>query len=565
MSTEALLEKAASFESSCVVGRARLELLCVQWAVSTRILLGAVDQFVGRDVLLLGELRSAVRNKLCPQSLLAAVSERSLRLQEAALLSSSCPDSHGHSEIRVLREEIQVLMEALLEASSTLLLSPLPNASLGVRCELLHRDLALRAKALLLHLEKVNADHLQVIRDVVGPALMPLSQEERARSKEAFEEKANRLMANIQWVRSTLHHVLGANVQLELEANLLSIAEHLLVLTSNAVGSARQLFQSHRDEEHLHLESTVWCWSAKAHYLVRQLQAVQGIGGDVLELIRHRLQNTGDQSFPRQLRSTAKLFPALDAQSHARSAETCPSRSGGASGAAREAPAMHHKGPASTSPASSPLKHERQSSDMGQGGPSKMSQVTKDTAARMLHMTQFLRRKGPITSKDQLVACARQMALDGQEFVTFGRAVAKLCLDRRCSMELLRATEQALTISSQLGIVARVCASPRRTLRKQQQLRFACSGEETCSCTEPKSPSPQTGMNWGCAGLRPEPSPPWWGWCKTKHCTPRTPLSTQKLLKDVQLGWPPVERGRGLCFLLVSEQRMMPQHRAGSL
>ncbi|XP_057289091.1 uncharacterized protein LOC130611890 isoform X3 [Pezoporus wallicus] len=401
MSTEALLEKAASFESSCVVGRARLELLCVQWAVSTRILLGAVDQFVGRDVLLLGELRSAVRNKLCPQSLLAAVSERSLRLQEAALLSSSCPDSHGHSEIRVLREEIQVLMEALLEASSTLLLSPLPNASLGVRCELLHRDLALRAKALLLHLEKVNADHLQVIRDVVGPALMPLSQEERARSKEAFEEKANRLMANVQWVRSTLHHVLGANVQLELEANLLSIAEHLLVLTSNAVGSARQLFQSHRDEEHLHLESTVWCWSAKAHYLVRQLQAVQGIGGDVLELIRHRLQNTGDQSFPRQLRSTAKLFPALDAQSHARSAETCPSRSGGASGAAREAPAM---------------------------------------------------------SKDQLVACARQMALDGQEFVTFGRAVAKLCLDRRCSMELLRATEQALTISSQLGIVARVKA-----------------------------------------------------------------------------------------------------------
>ncbi|XP_062464432.1 uncharacterized protein LOC134158473 isoform X3 [Pezoporus occidentalis] len=401
MSTEALLEKAASFESSCVVGRARLELLCVQWAVSTRILLVAVDQFVGRDVLLLGELRSAVRSKLCPQSLLAAVSERSLRLQEAALLSSSCPDSHGHSEIRVLREEIQVLMEALLEASSTLLLSPLPNASLCVRCELLHRDLALRAKALLLHLEKVNADHLQVIRDVVGPALMPLSQEERERSKEAFEEKANRLMANVQWVRSTLHHVLGANVQLELEANLLSIAEHLLVLTSNAVGSARQLFQSHCDEEHLHLESTVWCWSAKAHYLVRQLQAVQGISGDVLELIRHRLQNTGDQSFPRQLSSTAKLFPALDAQSHARSAETCPSRSGGASGAAREAPAM---------------------------------------------------------SKDQLVACAKQMALDGQEFVTFGRAVAKLCLDRRCSMELLCATEQALTISSQLGIVARVKA-----------------------------------------------------------------------------------------------------------
>ncbi|KAM9562100.1 uncharacterized protein ACIB01_005459 isoform 2-T2 [Guaruba guarouba] len=403
VSTEALLEKAASFESSCVAGRASLELLCVRWAVSTHILLGAVDQFIGRDVLLLGELRSAVRNKLCPQSLLAAVSERSLRLQEAARLSSSCPESHGHSEILVLREEIQVLMEALLEASSTLLLSPLSAASLCVRFELLQRDLALRAKALLLHLEKVNAEHLQVIRDVLGPALMPLSQEERERSKQAFEEKANRLMANVQWVRTTLHHALEANVQLELEANLLSIADHLLVLTSNAVAGARQLFQRHRDEEHLHLESIVWCWSAEAHYLVTQLQAVQGISGDVLELIRHRLHNTGDQSFPRQANSTARLFPALelDAQSHARSAETCPRRSGGASGAAREAPAM---------------------------------------------------------SKDQLVACARQMALDGQDFVTFGRAVAKLCLDRRCSMELLCATEQAHTISSQLGIVARVKA-----------------------------------------------------------------------------------------------------------
>uniref|UniRef100_A0A8B9J1P2 Uncharacterized protein n=1 Tax=Amazona collaria TaxID=241587 RepID=A0A8B9J1P2_9PSIT len=458
VSTEALLEKAASFESSCVVSRARLELLCVQWAVSTHILLAAVDRFIGRDVLCLGELRRAVRNKLCPQSLLSVVSERSLRLQEAARLSSSCPESHGHSEILVLREEIQVLMEALLEASSTLLLSPLSAASLCVRVELLQRDLALRAKALLLHLEKVNAEHLQVIRDVVRPALMP--QEGRERSKQAFEEQANRLMANVQWVRTTLHHVLEASVQLELEANLLSIADHLLVLTSNAVGSARQLFQRHRDEEHLHLESIVWCWSAEAHYLVTQLQAVQGVGGDVLELIRHRLHNTGEQSFPRQRSSTARLFPALelDAHSHARSAETCPSRSGRASGAAREAPAMHHKGPLSTSPASSPVKHERQSSDMGQGGPSKMSQVTKDMAARMLHMTQFLRRKGPITSKEQLVACARQMALDGQEFVTFGRAVAKLCLDRRCSMELLCATEQAHTISSQLGIVARVKA-----------------------------------------------------------------------------------------------------------
>ncbi|NXL45600.1 VINC protein, partial [Podilymbus podiceps] len=50
------------------------------------------------------------------------------------------------------------------------------------------------------------------------------------------------------------------------------------------------------------------------------------------------------------------------------------------------------------------------------------------------------------------------MASDGQVFVKFGRTVAKHCLDERCSAELLCAAEQTHTISSQLGIVARVKA-----------------------------------------------------------------------------------------------------------
>ncbi|NXS72553.1 VINC protein, partial [Pandion haliaetus] len=50
------------------------------------------------------------------------------------------------------------------------------------------------------------------------------------------------------------------------------------------------------------------------------------------------------------------------------------------------------------------------------------------------------------------------MASDGQVFVKFGRILAKHCLDKRCSAELLCAAEQTHTISSQLGIVARVKA-----------------------------------------------------------------------------------------------------------
>lgn len=343
MNTKVLLGKAMSFEGSCRLGEASLDLHCVQWAVSMHVLLGAVDQFIGRDILFLRELRSAMKSKLCSQSLLAAVSENSLRLQEAAWLSYlSCPEDCGRSEILALKEEIKVLMEALLDASNTLLVSPLSTASLYIRFELLQRDLALRVKALLLHLEEANTEHLQVIRDVLRPALSPLSEEGREKSKQAFEQKASQLMANIQWVRTTLHDVLETTAQLQSQGNLLSVADHLLILTSDVVSSASQLFQSHQDPRHLHLDSIVWYWSAQAHYLVTRLQAVQGIGGHVLELLRQCLQNAGNRCSPRQHSSVAKLSIAqeLGAVSHTTSAETHLTRSGCTSRMAREAREM---------------------------------------------------------------------------------------------------------------------------------------------------------------------------------------------------------------------------------
>ncbi|NXF11203.1 VINC protein, partial [Smithornis capensis] len=50
------------------------------------------------------------------------------------------------------------------------------------------------------------------------------------------------------------------------------------------------------------------------------------------------------------------------------------------------------------------------------------------------------------------------IAADGQVVVKFGHILAQQCLDQRCSTELLRASEHTHSISSQLGIVARVKA-----------------------------------------------------------------------------------------------------------
>ncbi|NXX27253.1 CTNA1 protein, partial [Nicator chloris] len=345
LNTKVFLEKAASFRESCGMEKAILELHSVRWAIGMCVLLDAMDQFVGRDVLFLRELSRAVRNKAGPQSLLAAVAENSLRLQEAARLSYlSCPEDHGAREILVLREEIQVLMEALLDVSNTLLLSPLPTASLAIRFELLQRDVALRAKALLFHMERVNMEQLQLIQDVAGAALSNLTQEERERSKEGFEEKANRLMADVQWVRNTLRDALEAGAQLTSQPDLLSMADHLLLLTADVVGSARHHFGSHRDTGepsqdtgnpyqgtgNPHLDSVVWYWSAKAHYLVTKLQVIHGINRDILQRLTECLQW---ERFPGSPNGRAGLCPAPEPTE---AVGIHPCRSRGVSGAVRE-------------------------------------------------------------------------------------------------------------------------------------------------------------------------------------------------------------------------------------
>ncbi|NXW73591.1 CTNA1 protein, partial [Hirundo rustica] len=331
LNTKVFLEKAASFRESCGIEKAILELHGVRWANGMRVLLDAVDQFVGRDVLFLRELNRAVRNKVGPQSLLAAVAENSLRLQEAARLSYlSCPGDHAAREILALRDEIQVLMEALLDVSNTLLFSPLPAASLAVRFELLQRDVALRAKALLLHMEGVNMEQLQFIQDVAGAALSSLTQEEKERSKEGFEEKANQLMADVQWVRNTLRDALEAGAQLTSQPSLLSVADHLLLLTADVVESARRRFGSHRDAGDPHLDSVAWYWSAKAHYLLTQLWVIRGIDRDILRRLTECLQR---ERFSGSPNGTAGLSPAPEPTE---AAGIRPCRSRGASGAMQD-------------------------------------------------------------------------------------------------------------------------------------------------------------------------------------------------------------------------------------
>ncbi|CAH2253129.1 catenin alpha-2-like isoform X4 [Pelobates cultripes] len=86
-------------------------------------------------------------------------------------------------------------------------------------------------------------------------------------------------------------------------------------------------------------------------------------------------------------------------------------------------------------------------------------QITREMASHMSFMIQYLNRKGPIKTTDQLIASAKCIASNGQNFVKFVRIMVKNCLDKRSSAELQCGMEQIQTISNQLNIVSSVKAA----------------------------------------------------------------------------------------------------------
>lgn len=291
--TKQLLEKVPSLNNS---DKAKVESFdgnCILWSVTIQAFLNTVDQFIGSDVLSLREVETTMKHQHCLKNALAVVSERSLRIQEVARLS--CLLCAGHSaktEIIVLKEQMKILTEALLEVAETLLsASPLSTPNLLVRFELLHRELAVTAKVLLLQLRVINKEYLNSIQNIVT-RMQPLTCGSDVTNKKAFEKNAGQLMASVQRVKIIIRDEVFENLQLK--ESLLSTVDHLLLLTDEVIRRVQKL-QSQLDKEHLLGDSIVIEWSANAGYLVTQLQSTKGIRETTLELIRKCLQNDDGQ------------------------------------------------------------------------------------------------------------------------------------------------------------------------------------------------------------------------------------------------------------------------------
>ncbi|KAM3932692.1 uncharacterized protein RB166_005707 [Leptodactylus fuscus] len=85
--------------------------------------------------------------------------------------------------------------------------------------------------------------------------------------------------------------------------------------------------------------------------------------------------------------------------------------------------------------------------------------ITREMAAQMSYMIQYLDKKGPIKSPEQFIASAKSIATLGQTFVKFIGIMAKNCADKRNTCELLCGMEQVQTISNQLNIISSVKAA----------------------------------------------------------------------------------------------------------
>ncbi|XP_068932062.1 uncharacterized protein [Petaurus breviceps papuanus] len=456
---------------------------CLLWSVAVQALLRGIDGFIGRDILFLTELRQVMKDNLGLQGGLAPLASTSLRLQEAAKLSALlCGDEGVKEEVVLLQGEVHVLTEALLEVAQILALSPPLVPNLSIRFELLQRELALQAKILAAYLSSINKDYERIIQDTIQLALSAssASKDDKTKFKVALGKNVTQITSSIQTVQKAVEEGLESGPGQE---SLLRIMEHLILLTAEVGQKAHMLLEHPQDKVVGTLESLQWAWAAEAHYVAAQFQMQRGSHASALQLLALDLQTSGesvgiasedpDLPLPSQGESltatevdntACQVTSSRGISDPADSEESCPGlKDAAASAVSRKnlgkvASKSHGVPPCSASSAPD-LDHSFLRDDVmdkWRDNSNRIEQLTREMATEVFHMARSLKRKGPITTKDQLIASAKKTATCGHMFVKFIRLIAKNCLDQRCADDLLCVLEQIQTMSNQLNIISSV-------------------------------------------------------------------------------------------------------------
>ncbi|XP_067369244.1 catenin alpha-2 [Channa argus] len=440
----------------------QLEALCIHWGLSFQVLMNSLDLILGTSTAI----------NLSPQKQLLMMSENSLRLQEAARLTSlNCKSAYKSKQLTGYQDELRTLTEAYLKAAEEL--DVMPNVMQLAKSEFLCRHLLIKIRILSGHLSKANKDYNVALQGIVSIAYFAaehFKENNPEDPEQKFETAAQTLFENVRSATKSVEDCLNYIRDPRARSNLRSINDHLSFQISDIISRTRLMVETHYICDTLSLDVQIQCWSAKAHYVVEEIQKQEGIHQEAKEHIRAGLQGRTPEvvkvlaTIPfkakeMEFRSDATMTSwqkgatenVVTAESNVNVAAVATygtgnmeTDEGAGSGALKEASSLTYTS-----------LFLKQKSDSWDPQDNRIVQVTRKMAETICYMTQYLKKKGPLLNKEAFVTAAKDIISNCQSVTQFIRVIANHCLDKHCAVELSLIVEQILTITNQLNIISR--------------------------------------------------------------------------------------------------------------
>lgn len=267
-----------------------LDGLCMLWALSIQVLLNSLDRVLGTSTTD-GKL---MKHQMTPKKWLAAMSENSLRIQEAARLSSlNCRDTYKVKHLEELQQDVKRLTDSYLQVAEDVGVVSLSSVLKLAKSELLQRQLQIQMKALACLLSKINQDYVTVIQNIIASACSVKTKDGSVETEDAFaqfESEADLLMKGVKNATESIEDCFNFIRDPKERSNLRFFNDHLSFQMSDILCRARIIAETQTLGETLTLDIQTQCWAAKAHYLVEEICKSDGILDVTKEKIKCGLQ-----------------------------------------------------------------------------------------------------------------------------------------------------------------------------------------------------------------------------------------------------------------------------------
>ena len=280
---------------------ADLEGPCLLWALSMQVLLNSLDKIIGTAAS--ANTGQLTKHQVTPKKWLTTMSENSLRIQEAARLSSlNCRDHYKVKTLSELQGEVKMLTDTYLQVEEDLGTASDSGILLLAKSELVQRQLQTNMKTLSGLLSKVNKDYVMPIENAITLAYSAAAKnQERSRALEAqkhFENAAELLLENVKAATKSVQDCFNYIRDPRERIQLRFINDHLSFQMSDIVSRIRLMVETQACCESLSLEVQTQCWAAKAHYLVEEIFKVDGILERIKEQVKLGLQGKRPREAP---------------------------------------------------------------------------------------------------------------------------------------------------------------------------------------------------------------------------------------------------------------------------